>query len=248
MGKHTGRVLLSSFSACIMLFSACASKPQPFPETSRAAIQNQPELKAYHYGPVGLTVMTTGAKSAMFVGILFGAIGGGIGGAMSAHLAAVAGKETMAEYRLEDPIVSVKAQFLPAFADTFAVKPIEAIAEPVSKDDIEALKTRGITGLILDFKTIQWSMSSKSVDASISYQARVRFLQSSDGTVLWQEQCNVVDIPEHKPSDLETITAASIVRQRFITAAEKCASEILAKAKGVAPNKNNTKGVEAKPT
>jgi hypothetical protein len=218
----------------LLISTGCATKPHPLTANDQAAIQSQENMKAYHYGPASLSVMSGGARSAMVVGVLFGAVGGAIGGGLSAYLASSAGKEMMTTYQLEDPIVDVKAQFLSAFSETFGFSPIESILEPIGKKELSA-QSQEITGVILDFKTIQWGLSDKTVEATISYQAHARVFQATGGKVLWEEKCNIQDNHETatpKLKEIQTMPIGALWKERFATVGRKCADEILAKAKG----------------
>jgi hypothetical protein len=112
-----------------------------------------------------------------------------------------------------------------------------AASDILSDDAVEALQKAFGNGVVLDFKTRLWGLSSAPMRFStyqVSYAVRARMLRLSDGKTLWQGYC------EHLGSDAQwrasfdefTANSGALLKQKLAETAASCGKELVAQFSG----------------
>ena len=171
---------------------------------------------------------------AVATGSLFGPIGGGIAGAR----AAAVGKELMAKHNVED----LSAQLAKAVTDELkATLPnLERATEPPAGQSVDDLRQAGLRPLVLDINAggIIMYYSSNWARYRLTYNGRVRLVDTEQGRVLWQGVCKLrgADDPAQGPTLDDLEAADGIAYRRLISeATSACTAELLKQFRGQAP-------------
>jgi hypothetical protein len=171
---------------------------------------------------------------AIATGSLFGPIGGGIAGAR----AAAVGKELMAKHNGED----LSAQLANTVADELkAMLPnLKRAPETPAGQGVDDLRQANLRPFVLDVKAggIIMYYASNWARYRLTYNGRVRLVDTEQGRVLWQGVCNLkgADDPAQGPTLDELEAADGVAYRRLITeTASACAAELLKQFHGQAP-------------
>jgi hypothetical protein len=159
---------------------------------------------------------------------------GPIGVAATESRARAAGEATRLRDGLEDPAFVVRDRFVAGFITELGIA-APADQQTVDTDDIEELTQKlGPTGVLLDFKTIDWGIGSAwlpfkgDIGYGVFYMGRVRVIRLEERKVLWQSLCF-----GGTPDDKRTTAAAflenkgALLKQGLVEAGEGCTEALL---------------------
>jgi hypothetical protein len=143
-------------------------------------------LTTVTYSTPGLHVVTPGKAA----GMAFGAIGGGIAGALMYN----EGKKIMEQNAIGDPVVDIAAKLKPTISEKFNVSSAIDINErEYNEDSPGSLSTiNDKKGLVLDVKTLGWKVNYMRDNFSrytLIYSVRARLIDMNTGNVIGQVPC-----------------------------------------------------------
>lgn len=216
-------------SMIFLWMSGCSRTAIKMEGTERAHLHIQEEIEALHYPTDHLTVMAPDES----IGL------GGMAGSRS-EVGSSEGKQMIEAYGLEDPSGSVKERFVSGLKANATVTNIQSTEAPLSFEEPDELKKIFARGMVLDFKTDRWALSSPNIrGADVIYSARARLIRLEDSKILWQGRCGVT-APEAKgTSNAEEmiIDAGDLLKTKMDEAADHCAKALLAEFFGKAENR-----------
>ena len=160
-------------------------------------------------------------------------IGMVIEGGMEYSEAKEAGAKFISLSQLTDPITDLEARFLNAWQKETGVKTLD-LPQFTADDDVGVLKTKYVTGYVLDFHTLGWfilpptpNLFSPDKNYRAVYVARSRLVRLVDKTVVWQGTCDYDPDSSPRPTlnltHLDGIDKGIEVRNAFNTLAAHCA-------------------------
>ncbi|MEO7860246.1 MAG: hypothetical protein ABIU05_07335 [Nitrospirales bacterium] len=233
MSRPTYRVAcLLTICIGILVLNACSTERIAMALDVLKELKPESQITIVHYDPEPFSIWRgerTGRGTAL---MLCGAIGGAIEGGMAAANAKEAGAKFISQSQMIDPITDLEARFLKTWQQEIGVK---KLGLPQFTDDDEAgvLQTKYVTGYVLDFRTLGWtilplpwsSFDPKTYRAA--YGVRARLVRLVDKTVVWQGTCEYdKDSSLTPPLDLthiDGIDKGIVVRNAFNTLAVHCA-------------------------
>ncbi len=228
--------------AFVLALPACATKAIRLADPDRNRLQTQAELKVYHYKPVTLTVMTTGARVAMMTGVMFGAIGGALGGGFAASAVQSEGQRWVAAYGLEDPVTRVKSLLVSSLANTLPSVTLRPMPAPLTDDDLTTAKSRGDEGIVLEVGTQLWSVGDfQGSMGAYRYWAQARLVDAIEAKVIWRGLCKFEDdrSEENYTQDQLKADNAAILKTKLAVAADSCADQLLQQFSSRASSEDN---------
>jgi hypothetical protein len=168
---------------------------------------------------------------------LVGALTGGLGGAAYGAAMEAKADRFVKEYSLEDPVGSARDSFIAGITAGIDPARLAPAPETLTDDGVEALQKSVGSGVVLDFKTRLWGLTTAPMRFStyqVSYAVRARFVRLSDGKTLWQGYC------EHLGSDAQwrasfddfTANSGALLKQKLTETAAACGKELLAQFSG----------------
>ncbi len=182
----------------VVVLVGCTPKVIKMDTAIKDSLNRTHEITAIHYTPPDFKMPL---RSTYASGAIFGAIGGAISG----MVARSQGERMVEEFRLQDPIVRIKEEFLTKALNEFPNLKISQISEPVENDDIHYLKEKFTKGHIVDFQTIQWGIvkhvegweylkpSGSQDRRKAKFLGRARLIDPSKESILWQGICDLED-------------------------------------------------------
>jgi hypothetical protein len=195
------------------------------------AIRVADVLRVVHAKAPKMHVEGPGQFVANRVGGVFGIVGGLVAGAIAQSQATGQGDNLVQELELSDPVVLVRDRFLDVLKDRVAIRTLEVIDTPVDSLEIDQLKQRFGSGLLLTIKTSIWAVAIKNLRAGyrVSYHADAALHRLDDDKLLWRDGCHP-DVDSHAPASLEELRAENgrRLKERFTLAAERCVQELTA--------------------
>ena len=143
------------------------------------------------------------------------------------------GARFISQSQLTDPITDLEARFLKTWQHETGVKRLE-LSQFTDDDDAGVLQTKYVTGYVLDFRTLSWTILplpwSSSFDPKAYravYGARARLVRLVDKTVVGQGTCeydmNSLLTPTLNLTHLYGSDKGIAVRNAFNTLAVHCA-------------------------
>ena len=218
----------------ILLQNACSTKQVAMAPDVLKDLKPESQITIVHYGPEPFSIHLgerTGRATALAV--LFGAIGAAIEGGMEYSEAKEAGAKFISRSQLTDPIADLEARFLKTWQHETGVKRLE-LSQFTDDDDEGVLQTKYVTGYVLDFRTLSWTILplpwSSSFDPKAYravYGARARLVRLVDKTVVGQGTCEYdkdsLLTPTLNLTHLDGSDKGIAVRNAFNTLAVHCA-------------------------
>jgi hypothetical protein len=236
MSRPTYRLAcLLTISLAILSLSACSTQRIAMTPDVLKDLKPESQVTIVHYDPEPFAIYRgerTGRAAAL--GVLFGAIGGAIEGGMEASEAKEAGAKFISQSQLTDPTTDLEARFLNAWQKETGVKKLE-LPQLTDDDDVGVLQTKYVTGYVLDFQTLGWTIlplpqngfSSDPKTYRAVYSARSRLVRLIDKTVVWQGTCEYDKDSSLTPTlnltHIDGIDQGIVVRNAFNTLAVYCA-------------------------
>src|SRR5262249_56954027 len=171
---------------------------------------------------------------AVGTGSLFGPFGGAVVGARAASV----GQELMAKHNVED----LSAQLANAVTDE--LKPtlpnLKRATETPAGQSVDDLRQAGLRPLVLDINAggIIMYYTSNWARYRLTYNGRVRLVDTEQGRVLWQGVCKLkgADDPAQGPTFDELGAADRVAYPRLLRrAASACTVELMKQFRGEAP-------------
>ena len=233
--KEAYRIAAGSLAAsvvCALVLSSCGGvRPLAIGEMDR--IRATPKITAVVYQPTP-AFRQRGAYDENW-NVLFGPIGV----AATESKARAAGEATRLRVGLEDPAFVVRDRFAAGFNTELGIA-APADQQIVSTDDIDELaQTFGPTGVLLDFKTIDWGIGSVwlpfkgDMGYGVFYMGRVRVIRLEERKILWQSLC-LGGTPDDKRTTAAAFleNEAALLKQGLVEAGEGCADALLRQMTG----------------
>lgn len=213
------------------LLASCSAKEIKMTSTMQERLRNE-EILAVHYAPSPFSAQTPEVRNAGSAGMMFGAIGGAVAGAIQAHEAEEAGRQLVTEYHLEDPMPKIKQSLLNNLTRRQSFHNFKSLDEELPSDDLDALKKKLQKGLVLDFKTTAWSLnpagSLSQNTYRVHYAGRARLIRLPEGTVEWQSVCETDGkIEDSAPTLLQAVAnSGAFLKSQLNSASESCVSQL----------------------
>ena len=142
----------------ILLLNACSTNRVAMAPDVLKDLKPESQITIVHYDPEPFSIkrdVRTGRAVAL--GALFGVIGAAIEGGMEAAEDKEAGAKFISLSQLTDPITDLEARFLNAWQKETGVKKLE-LPQLTADDDVGVLQTKYVTGYVLDFRTLGWTI------------------------------------------------------------------------------------------
>lgn len=214
------RAVLCSTMA-IALVSGCAGPQRRLAEEDRKALVDAEQIHVVHQTPLGgFTVKSTGHTLA---------------GVFLPSVVAVAARvsDSLGLYRdlrLEDPVLGVKQRMAGVLASDLRLGNVRFVEEPATSDQIDELRAKFRSGLVLDVRTIGWGLDNERA----KYAGRARLLRLADSTLLWQGNCeHVVGKDQDSPTrDALVADDGALLKANLLRAAERCADALASSLAG----------------
>lgn len=210
--KASRKVLWSAVS--VALLAGCAGQQVHLAQEDRLSLLAQPQIHAVHHRPIGFRVESTGYTTATML----------VGPFISVAVAASEAADLQRDLRLEDPAARVKHRLADALQAQLKLANVRMVPEPVLFDDVELLKEKFQSGVVLDVATTQWGIDNNRA----KYLGRGRLVRLADKSVLWEGTCKVVvgaDKPSPKREELVADEGA-LLKAHLREAADGCADQL----------------------
>jgi hypothetical protein len=235
MSRPTYRLAcLLTIGLTILSLNACSANRIAMTPDALKDLKPESQITIVQYNPEPFSIYRderTGRRAAL--GVLLGAIGGAIESGMEAAEAKEAGAKFISQSQLTDPIADLEARFLNAWQQETGVKRLE-LSQFTDDDDAGVLQTKYVTGYVLDFRTLNWTILplpwSSSLDPKAYravYGARARLVRLVDKTVVWQGTCEYDKDSSLTPTltltHIDDVDKGIVVRNAFNTLAVHCA-------------------------
>jgi hypothetical protein len=203
-------------AASIVGLAGCVGPQVRLAEQDRRALSDAPQIHVVHYVMRGAFLSeSTGRRVA---GVIFSplvAVVAGIGDGDALHR----------NLGLEDPVLRVRDRLAGALSKDFKLANVRLVEEPAQSDQIDELRARFQTGLILDVRTTGWGVDNDRA----KYAARARLLRLADSTLLWQGNCEHVADKELPSPERVALVAdnGALLKAKLLRAAERCADQLV---------------------
>jgi len=223
------------------LLPACSEKEIRIDPATQGMLATQQEIAAIHYPPAPFTAQTPEVRNAASAGMLFGAVGGAISGAVQASEAKQAGSQLVKDYGLEDPILKIKTSFLAAVSRSSNLHNLNSVQEALPDDDLVSLKRNFRQGFIFDFKTTAWSLNPAGPlspnNYRVHYAGRARLIRFPEGKIEWQGVCEAdAKIEDSAPTLLQLVAnSGAILKSQLNSASDACLEQLELQFMGTKP-------------
>ena len=215
-----------------ILLTACAEKEIRIDPAIQGMLAMQQEIVAIHFPPAPFTAQTPEVRNAASAGMLFGAIGGAIAGAVQASEAKQAGSQLVKDYGLEDPILKIKRSFLDAVSRSSNIHNVNSVQEALADDDLASLKRKFQNAFVFDFKTISWSLNPAGPlspnNYRVYYTGRARLLSFPEGKIEWQGVCEAEGkIEDSAPTLLQLVAnSGAVLKSQLNSTSDLCSEQL----------------------
>ncbi|MEK7237779.1 MAG: hypothetical protein AAB242_14210 [Nitrospirota bacterium] len=213
------------------LLVACSGQEIRINPATRSLLATQQEIVAIHYSPSPFAAQTPEVRNAASAGMLFGAIGGAIAGAVQAGEAKQVGSQLVRDYGLEDPILKIKRSFLDAISRSSNLDNLNSVQEALVDDDRASLRKKFQKDFVFDFKTTAWSLNPLPLSPNsyrVQYSGRARLLSFPEGKIEWQGECEADGKIENSAPTLLQLVANSgaILKSQLDSASDACSDQL----------------------
>ncbi|THJ16913.1 MAG: hypothetical protein CAF44_016585 [Nitrospira sp. CG24D] len=215
----------------VAFLTSCSSSEVKLSSAIQSSLKGEQQILAVHYYPQVFSAQTPEVRNEGSAGMMFGAVGGAIAGALQANKAEKAGGQLVREYHLEDPMPRVKQAFIGNLVHEHSFQNIRSLDDVLANDNLDALKKKFEKGLLFDFKTISWSLNLAgplSRDTyRVNYVGRVRLLRFPEGTIAWQSVCETDGkIEGAAPTLLEVVAnSGEFLKSQLNNAVDVCLAQ-----------------------
>lgn len=218
----------------VLLLTACGTKRIAMTPEMLKDLKPESQIAIVHYDPEPFAIYRgERAGRGTALRMLLPIIGIFIQGSLEHSEAKEAGAKFISLSQLTDPITALEARFLNAWQKETGVKKLE-LPQFTPDDDVGVLKTKYVTGYVLDFQTLGWfilpppqNMFSSDKNYRAVYVARSRLVRLDDKTVVWQGTCEYDPDSSPRPTlnltHLDGIDKGIEVRNAFNALAVHCA-------------------------
>lgn len=223
-----------------VMLGGCSGNQIKIDPATRSMLSGQEEVLAIHYAPSLFVAQTPEVRNAASAGMLFGAVGGAIAGAVQASEAERIGSQLVRDYGLEDPIIKIESTFLERISRNSNVQNLRSIHDVFAEDDPGQLRKKFQQGFVFDFKTTSWSLTPVPFGPNnylVRYQGRARLLSFPEGKVEWQGICEADGKVESSAPTLLQLVANSgaILKTQLASTAEPCIEQLERQFSGSKP-------------
>ncbi len=201
-------------AASIALLAGCAGQQTHLAREDLASLSSQREIHAVHHRPIGPVIQSSGYTAATML----------VGPFISAGAAFAEASELQSKLGLEDPLVQVKHRLAAALQTELKLANVRMVEEPILAEDVELLKEKFRSGVVLDVATAQWGIDNNRV----KYMGRARLVRLADRQVIWDGTCKIV-IGEDKPSPTREALVANdgaLLKANLREAGDACADQL----------------------
>jgi hypothetical protein len=193
-----------------VLLVSCTSAEIRMNPQLKETLRVEQEILVVHYIASPFSAYTPEVRNAGSAGMMFGAVGGAIAGAIQASEAETAGSQLVKEYHLEDPMPKIKQSFVESTRRSQSLQNLKPLTEALPSDDLDTLKVKLQGGYVLDFRTTAWSLTPSGPLSQntyrVQYAGRARLLHLPEGTTEWQSVCETNGkIEDSAPTLLEVV-------------------------------------------
>lgn len=216
------RVKVSVLLFVLLFVQACAIQEKKLAINDFNAV---PKINLVRHETPPFLKETLGAQAVAVTGIMFGAIGGGVGGAIYYKMMESSGKILVDNFKLEDFGELVFAKFSKRLSSEMNNWPtIETFSEPVNG---EYKNESGFT-LMLSF-----GQTKVSEGAGLSTITIAKMIDTN-GTVIWQKQCNYESKKHERTTKLNKLEAENgkLLHEELSYAAEITVADFINHLKG----------------
>jgi hypothetical protein len=145
----------------------------------------------------------------------------GIYGLIGWGMSLSAGKEMREIYGLEDPARAIEEKFIQNLRGEFKGVTVRAVDQPLSDDDLAAVKKTYGGRWVFDFKTLGWGSAA---EGDVEFTVRVRLIRNDDGKIVWQGLCH------YKTEDAKweplTANGAVLLKAKLQAGVTPCATQL----------------------
>ena len=213
------------------MLGGCSGKEIKIDPTTRSILAGQQDIPAIHYVPPPFAAQTPEVRNAASAGMLFGAVGGAIAGAVQASEAERIGSQLVRDYGLEDPILKIKSSFLEGIARNSNIQNLFSAQDVFVDDDPGQLKKKFQKGFVFDFKTTSWSLTPVPFGPNnyrVQYKGRARLLSFPDGKVEWQGVCETDGkIESSAPTLLQLVAnSGASLKTQLSSTSDSCSEQL----------------------
>ena len=199
--RFTPRSGLSAAMALALMAQGCAPTLIQIDKQELARLKDQEDIQAVRYDlPPRPDWDECNEKANVYdkLSPIWGLLGGALGGLLSATTALADVKDCLerAADRYLDVSTQVKDRFVAEVSRQLGLQNVRSVPESLSSDDLDFLRQRFGTAMVLDFKVTSWELvttASYWTAPRGSYQVptamRARLLRLSDSSILWQQAC-----------------------------------------------------------
>ena len=222
----------------VLSLTACSANRIAMTPDVQKDLKPESQITIVHYGPEPFSIYLgerEGRATALrtVLSMLLPGIGVVIVGGMEYSEAKEAGAKLISQSQLTDPITALEARFLKAWQRETGVKKLE-LPQLTADDEVGVLQTKYVTGYVLDFRTLSWTILPLPWSSSFEprtyravYGARSRLVRLVDKTVVGQGTCeydkdNSLTLPLNL-THLDGSDKGIAVRNAFTTLAVHCA-------------------------
>lgn len=217
---HTAMVVLIA----LVLLTGCAARV-PLDASGRRQMLDG-SVHAVSYPAPAFSVITAGR---MAMAGLFGPVAGVVVGLQAES----EGKERTARLGIPDPSAQVRDALVRRLTGAGMLRNVELAARAPSDDGIDDLRAAGLRPLVLDSKTVGWSLMYYGTSWGryrVVYVGRARLLDVDAGKTLWQGRCEIKgpDDPAASPT-LEEFRQPDgrVLREKIEEAVTACVEELV---------------------
>lgn len=219
--------------ATAVLASGCGSSPSHhFERTGASALRNQPVGYTVHAAPRfnSLSTAQSFTKSVKeAAGSAMAATGLIRNTAPAPASEGDAGDDAAKLGHIVDPAIAITQELLATLEIRNGIKPVPGgllVADGVKPADI-AYASRGRARFMLDVETVEWGLSTFSIDwfhYQLHYEAKARLIDVASGAVVATGVCK--DVPDDKDSapnfDQLMINNAALLKEKLAVATREC--------------------------
>ena len=224
-------ILLLELAVIGTLLVACSGQEIRINPATKSLLSTQQEIAAIHYSPSSFVAQTPEVRNAGSAGMMFGALGCAIAGAIQAGEAKQVGSQLVKDYGLEDPVLKVKRSFIESVSRNSNLQNLKLVQEALVDDDRARLKNKFQENFVFDFKTTAWSLNPLPLSPNnyrVQYSGRARLLSFPEGKIEWQGECEADGKIENSAPTLLQLVANSgaILKSQLDSASDACSEQL----------------------
>src|SRR5436309_2349898 len=200
-----------------------------------ATLKGYPEISVLTIKPSDFVYFTAGDQA---VGSIVSAtlIGGGVGGLVTGEAmikySETRGQPMVAEYSLEDPVLTVRDEFVAGITSRLELSNMTIRENAVGDDELTKLRETLGDSVLIDLKTVEWGLFTAPLRFSqyyVEYVARGRLVNLREHKILWQTKCAYRRSDRESPSNWDELTANSgkLMKEKLKEHAVACARALL---------------------